>query len=160
LLPPGEALGQQDLVDPAPLDRDLPMLVEVGLDPIQGPGGEGEPERAGVGHRGGEDLGDLLGRIGRRPAGSGLIGQGRDPLGVEACDPGVDRGSRDAQVAGDGGDRPALGGGEDDPGPLDQADLVGAGAGQVFEFLPLLIGQLAELDLRLHGVSPGDLLLF
>jgi hypothetical protein len=111
VLAPGEALRQEDLVDPAPLDRDFLGLVEVGLEPVQRPAGKGEAERLGVGHRGGENLSDLLGRVGRRAAGPGLIGERGDPLGVESRDPVVDGGAGDAELAGDGGGAAATGGG-------------------------------------------------
>jgi hypothetical protein len=114
------------------------VLIEVRLEPIQRPGSEGQTERLGVGQGGGEDLGDLLGRVGGRPPRSGLIGQGGGPLGVEPLDPGVDRGARDAEVACDGRGPSALGGGQDDPGALDQAGLDDAGAGEIFDVLPLL----------------------
>jgi hypothetical protein len=130
------------------------VLVEVGLEPVERPGGEGQAERPGVGHRGGEDLGDLLRGIGGRPPGAGLIRQGGGPLGVEAGDPGVDGGARDAQIVGDGRGPATFGGGQDDVGPLDQAGLGGAGGGELLELLPLGIGQLAELDFRLHGCLP------
>jgi hypothetical protein len=131
VLSPPEALGQEDLVDPAPLDRDLLVLVEVRLEPVQGPRGERQAERQRVGHRRGQDLGDLLGRVRGRPTGSGLVRQGGDPLGVEPGDPGIDGGARDAQVAGDAAGPAALGGGQDDAGALDQPGLGGAGAGEL-----------------------------
>jgi hypothetical protein len=123
---PAEAFRQEDLVDPAPPDRDRLVLVEVSLKSVERPAGEGEPERQGVGHRCGEDLGDLFGRVGGRPPGTGLVGEGRGPLGVEAGDPGVDRGPRDAEVAGDVRGPPSAGGGKDDPGALDHAGFGGA----------------------------------
>jgi hypothetical protein len=160
VLAPAEALGEEDLVDPTPLDRDRLVLVEVGPEPVQRPAGEGQAQRGGVGQGRGDDLGDLLGRVGGRAARTRLIRQGGDALGVEASDPGVDGGARDAEIAGDGGDAAALAGRQHDPGPLDQAGLGGAGAGELFEFLPLRVGQLAELDLGLHGCLPGGLLVF
>jgi hypothetical protein len=139
LLPPAEALGDQDLVDPAPPDAD-PLGVEVVLKPVERPGTEGQAQGLRVGQRGGEDLGDLLGGVGRGPAGAGHVGQAGGPLGVEPGDPPIDRGPGDAERRGGRGDLHAAGECGDDLGPLDGSGLGGAGAGQVLDGLPLVGG--------------------
>jgi hypothetical protein len=138
VLAPPEPLGQEDLVDAAAPDRDALLLVEVVPQAVERPAGEGQAELLRVGQGGGEDLGDLLRGVGGGPARAGLVVQAGDALEVEPLDPGVDGGARDAQVAGDGGGVPALGGREDDPGPFDDAGLGGAGAGEVLDAPPLL----------------------
>ena len=45
VLAPAQALVEQDLVDPAALHRNPFVLVQVGGQPIQGPGGKRQPER-------------------------------------------------------------------------------------------------------------------
>jgi hypothetical protein len=97
---PPQAFGQEDLVDPAAFDWDALLLVEVSLQAIERPASKGQPQALGVRQRRGDDLGALLGRVGRRTSGPGLILQSMEPLFIEAMDPGVDRGPREAQVLG------------------------------------------------------------
>jgi hypothetical protein len=137
LLPPAQALGDQDLVDTAPLHAD-PLLVEVVLEAVERPGRVVQAQGAGVGQRRGQDLGDLLGRVGGRPSGAGHVVQAGDALGVEAPDPGVGHGPGDAEPGGDGGGAEPLGGGQDDAGALDDAGLGGAGAGRRLDGLAFL----------------------
>ena len=47
-MPPTQALLQEDLVDPAALDRDVLLVVEVGLQAIQRPAAEGQIQALGV----------------------------------------------------------------------------------------------------------------
>jgi hypothetical protein len=150
LLAPAQALGQEDLVDAAPPDAD-PLGVEVVLQAVQRPGGEGQAQLPRVGQGGGQDLGDLLGRVGGRAAGAGHVLQAGEALEVVAADPGVDGRARDAQLTGDGGGLQAARGGLDDAGALDGAGRRGAGSGQVLDGLAFLGGQCAEDDLGGHG---------
>ncbi len=96
-----------------------------------------EPERPRVAQGGGQDLGDLLGRVGGRAARAGHVVQAGEALEVESPDPAVDGGPGDAEPSGGGGDFLPGGQGGDDPGPLDGAGRCGSGAGQVLDGLPL-----------------------
>jgi hypothetical protein len=126
LLPPAEALLGEDLVDPAPLDRQPLLLIEVGLQAVQRPAAERQLQGFRLGQRRGDDLGPLLGGVGRRPAGAGaFLEAGHTPI-VEAADPGIGGGSRAAQRRGDGGRGTAFRCGLDDAGAFDQADRGGA----------------------------------
>jgi hypothetical protein len=131
------------------------------LEPVERPGAERQAPLLGVGQPGGEDLGDLLRGVGRRAARAGLIRQGRGALGVKASDPGGDGGPGDAQAAGDRTGPLALGGGENDPGSLDEAGLCGTGVGEFLDGLTLLGRQFSECDLGLHGCTslPGTLII-
>ncbi len=124
-MPPTQALLQEDLVDPAALDRDVLLVVEVGLQAIQRPAAEGQAQALGVGQGSGDDLGPLLGGVGVRPARAGAVVEAAQPLLVEAMDPDVDRGPRDAEVLGDLAGPSSVGEGQEDPGPLDEANLGG-----------------------------------
>jgi hypothetical protein len=152
-VPPPQALGHEDLVDPAPLDRNLLPLVEVSLESVERPGAEGQAESLGVGQRRGDDFGALLGGIGVRPAGAGSLFQAAQSLVVEPADPGVDGGSRAALGRGDGGGFLPTGGGLDDAGPLDESSRGGAGAGQGVQGVLLVSGQGAECDRCRHGCT-------
>src|SRR5687767_10688471 len=100
-MPPLQPLVDEDLADTAALDRDPLLLVEVGTQAVQRPAAEGETQALRVSQRRGDDLGPLLGGVGVWSAGPRPILQALEPLLVEAMDPGVDRGPRDAQVPGD-----------------------------------------------------------
>lgn len=153
-MPPPQAFSQEDLVDAATLDRDAFLLVEVGLKPIQRPAAEGQPQAPGIGQRHGDDLGALLRRVGRWAPSPRLILQAVEPLSMEAVNPGVDRGPRDAQVLGHVAGSSSLGDGQEDLGPLDEAGLGRAGSRQVLEGLTLLGGEFAEGDLgEAHGCT-------
>jgi len=149
-----EPLGDEDLIDAAPLDRDVLLLVEVGLQPVEGPRAERQAESLRVGQRRGDDLGDLLGRVGRRASGAGLILQSVRPLGVEPLDPGIYGGPGDAGSPGCRGGAEAVGDSEDDLGPLDESSLGRARAGQGFDGLALLGRQDAEGEFGRHGAPP------
>ena len=82
-MPPVQALGDKDLVDAAPLDWDALLLVEVDLQAVERPGAKGPAQVLRVGQGRGDDLGDLLGRIGGRASGAGLVLQPIGPLGVD-----------------------------------------------------------------------------
>lgn len=122
-MPPPQALGDQDLVDATPLDRDALLLVEVGLQAVERPGAEGQSQPLRVGQRRGDDRGPLLGGIGRWAAGPRAILQAGEPPLVEAMDPRIDGGAREAQVPGDLAGSSPGGDGQEDPGPLDESGL-------------------------------------
>jgi hypothetical protein len=152
-VPPLQALGLQQFVDPAPLDRDALLLVEVGLESVECPAAEGQAQPLGIGQRRGDDLGPLLGGVGVRPAGPGPLLQAGEPLVVEPADPGVDGGPGAALGLGDGGGLLAAGGGEDDPGAFDETGGCGAGVAQCIEGGLLLCGHRAERNLGGHGCA-------
>ena len=114
------------------------------MQPVQRPGAERQAQLLRGGQGGGDDLGDLLGGVGGGAATAGHVLEPVGPLGVEPPDPGGDGGAGDAELAGDGGGAEAGGGLQDDLGPLDDAGLRRAGAGQGLDGLALLGGQLTE----------------
>jgi hypothetical protein len=122
-MPPPQALGDQDLVDATPLDRDALLLVEVGLQAVERPGAEGQSQPFRVGQGRGDDRGPLLGGIGRGAPGPPAILQAGGPPLVEAMDPRVDGGARDAQIFGDLARSSSVGDGQEDLSPLDEAGL-------------------------------------
>jgi hypothetical protein len=95
------------------------VLVEVGLQPVEGPAAEVEPQALRVGQGGGEDLGDLLGGVSRRPALAGPVAQADEALGVEAMEPLVELVAAEADALGDPAGGLAVGEALDEPGPLD-----------------------------------------
>ena len=101
LFPPAEPLVDEDLVDATPRDRHSLRLVAVGLQAVPRPTAKRQVQALGVGQGDGEDRGTLLSGVGMRPPGPRPILQAVEPLVLEAMDPGVDRGARDAQVLGD-----------------------------------------------------------
>jgi hypothetical protein len=157
VLAPPQALSDQDLVDPAPLDGDAPVLVEVRLQPVERPATEVQPQVLRGGQCGGDDLGHLLGRVGRRAALAGPVAQAGEALVVEAMEPLIELIAAHADTPGDGAGPLARGEAFDDLGPLDQPGLVGARAGESGDGLTLLGRQLTETDLGTHGAPPaGD----
>jgi hypothetical protein len=122
-MPPPQALGMQQLVDPTPLDRDRLLLVEVGLQAIERPATEGQPQALRIGQRRCDDLGALLGGVGKRSPSPGPVLQAVEPLVIEAMEPGVDRRPREAQVAGHLAGSSSVGDGQEDLSPLDEASL-------------------------------------
>ena len=89
-MPPLQPLVHEDLADAAPLDRDAPLLVEVGLQPVERPTAEGQTEVLGGRQRGGDHLGALLGGVGMGSPGAGTVLEpGESPV-VEAVDPDID----------------------------------------------------------------------
>jgi len=121
------------------------------LEPVQGPGAEGQAERLRVGERGGEDLGDLLRRVDGRSTGTGLVLQAVRALEVEPLNPAVDGGPGDVQGPSDLGRALALGGGQDNLGALDGAGRGGARARQRLDLLALVGCQWPERDFLRHG---------
>jgi hypothetical protein len=117
---PSQTLLQEDLVDPAPLDRDRLLLVEVGLESVECPAGERQAQFLGGGQHGGEDLGALLGGVGVRPTGSGLIAEPGQAVLIEAMNPGINRGPADTELMGDRRGPATRGGGHQDASSLDK----------------------------------------
>jgi hypothetical protein len=131
------------------------VLVEVGLEPVERPAGVGPAEVPGVGQRRRDHDGDLLGGVGRGPPLAGPVAEAVEALGVEAVQPLVDLVAAQTDRRGDGGGPLAAGQGVDGADALDQPDLVGAGAHELCDGLPLLGRQLAESDLGSHGAPPA-----
>jgi hypothetical protein len=100
---PPQALGREQLVDAAPLDRDAPLLVEVGLQPVERPAAEGQTEVLGGRQCGGDHLGALLGGVGMGSPGAGTVLEPGESGVVEAMEPGVDGRARQPQATGHGG---------------------------------------------------------
>jgi hypothetical protein len=153
-VPPPQALGPQQLVDPAPLDREARLLVKVGLQPIQRPATEGQAQVRRVGQGRGDDRGPLIGVVGVRAARAGAVLQGGEAAVVEPADPGRDGRPGDVQLVGDLADRLPVGRGQEEAGPLDEPGRCGPGAGEPLQFSPLGGGQFAEGDSGWHGVPP------
>jgi hypothetical protein len=73
---------------------------------------------------------------------------------MEAMDPGVDRGARDAPLLGDLAGPTSVGDGQEDLGPLDEAGLCGPRVSQLLESASLRGGEFAERDLgEGHGCT-------
>jgi hypothetical protein len=137
-VPPLQPLIDEDLADAAPLDRDAPLLVEVDAQAVQRPAAEGQAQLLRVGQRRGEDFGALLGGVDVRPTGAGPILKSMGAPLIEAMEPGVDGGARDAQLLGDLARPSSLGDGQQELGPLDEAGLRGPRVSQLFEGVSLL----------------------
>jgi hypothetical protein len=143
---PLQPLVHEDLADAAPLDRDGLLLIEVVPQPVERPAAEGQAEALRVGQRRGDDLGALLGGVGVWAPGAGPIPQPVEALLVEAMDPRVDGGPRDAQFLGHLAGPSPIGEGQEDPGPLDEPGLGRARGREPFEGRALLGGEFAERD--------------
>ena len=144
MLAPAQTFGDQDLVDPAALHRDPLPLVEVGGQPVQRPRRKRPIQRLGVGERGGDHGGDLLGRIGRRPAGAGLIREAVKAGGLEAVDPDAHGMGGKAKLLGDARDVFAPAGAPDDAGTLNLPGGRCARMGQPLDRRLLLLRQLTQ----------------
>jgi hypothetical protein len=152
---PLQPLIHEDLADAAALDADALLLIEVGFEPVERPAAEGQAQVLGGGQGRGDDLGALLGGVGRRPPGAGAFLEPGEALRVEAADPGVGGRPGAAERRGDGGGGSALGG-LDDAGALDEADRGGARAEQLVEGLLLLGGHRAQGARAAMGHLLGD----
>jgi hypothetical protein len=141
---PAQALGQEDLVDPAALDRDPLLLVQVGGQPVQRPRREGQVQRLGIGERGGDHGGDLLGRIGRRPPDARPIVQATKAGGIEAVDPTTYGIGVETKLLGDAQHILAPAGMPDDAGPLDLPGGCRTRMGQPLDRRLLLFRQLTQ----------------
>jgi hypothetical protein len=154
VLAPAQALGPEDLVDPAALDRNPLLLVEAGGQPVQRPRRERQIQRLGIGERGGDHGGDLLGRIGRRPAGAGPIREAVKAGGLEAVDPDAHGMGGKAKLRGDARDVFAPAGAPDEAGTLDLPGGCRTRMGQPLDRRLLRIRQRTQSQ-RSHGLSPG-----
>jgi hypothetical protein len=153
-MPPPQALGLQQLVDAAALDRDALLFVEVGLQPVERPAAEGQAQVLRGGQGRGEDRGPLVGVVGGRAARAGSVLQGGGPAVVEPADPGRDGRPGEVESAGDLTDRLAVGGGQDEAGPLDGPGRGDPGMGELFQFSPLVGGEFTKPDSGWHGGPP------
>jgi hypothetical protein len=153
-MPPLQPLVDEDLTDAAPLDRDALRLVEVVAQAVRRPAAKGEVQPPRVGQRRGDHFGALLGGVRVRPAGAGPILQAVEAPLIEAMDPGVDRGARDAQLLGDLAGPMSVGEGQEDPGALHESGLCGPRVSPPLEGGSLLGGELAERDSGcIHGCT-------
>jgi hypothetical protein len=146
-MPPLQSLVEEDFVDATPLDRDPFLLIEVSSQSIECPTPEGQAEALRIGQGGGDNLGTLLSGVGVRTPGPSPVLQPVQSQLVEPMDPGIDRGATDAQVLGDLAGPLSRGDGQEEPSPLDEVGLSGAGGGQTFEDPTFLRGQLTERDM-------------
>jgi hypothetical protein len=86
VLAPAQALVEQDLVDAAALHRNPFLLMQVGGQSIQCPGGKRQPQRLRLGQRGGDHGGCLLGRVGWLATRAMSVLERFQTLGIEATD--------------------------------------------------------------------------
>jgi len=87
LLAPPQALGDEDLPDPAALHGDAPLLGQVRRQPVQRPTAEGQPQLVRGGQAGGDDFADLRRGVGRGPPGALFVLQPGQPPPVETLEP-------------------------------------------------------------------------
>jgi hypothetical protein len=141
---PLQPLINEDLADAAALDRDALPLIEIGPQAVQRPAAEGQAQALGIGQRRGDHFGALLGGVGVRAPGPGPILQAVEALLIEAMDPGVDGGARQAQLLGDLAGPGSVGDGQEDLGALHESGLCGPRASQWREGVSLLGRRHAE----------------
>jgi hypothetical protein len=144
VLAPAQALGQEDLVDPAALDRDPFVLVQVGRQPVQRPRRERQVQALGLGQCGGDHPRHLLGRVGRWAAAARAILKATEARGVEALDPVAHRVGSKTELVGNARHVLALAGVPDDACPLDLPCGCGARMGQPLDRDPFLLRQLTQ----------------
>ena len=82
----------------------------------------------------------MLGGVDRPSPRARPLAQAIDPLVMEAVDPGVDGGPGDVEFVSDSAGSLTPVDGQDDPGPLDEAGLGGAGVSQPLEGPEFLVG--------------------
>jgi hypothetical protein len=157
LLPPAEALLDEDFADAAPLHGQGLLLVEVDLEAVHRPRAEGQAERLRVRQCGGDDLGPLLGRVGRWSPGATMFLQTVEAVVVEAADPGVNRGPRAPQISGNSGSGVAFGGSLNDACPLDVSHHRSAGLDQTRDGLSLFRRHRTEHNAGGHGAPPKQM---
>jgi hypothetical protein len=153
VLAPAQTFVDQDLVDPAALDRDPLLLVQVGGQSVERPGGEGQIQALGIGQRRGDHPCHLLGRVGRRATGARPILQPGQAARVEPLDPVAHRVGCQAQLGRDRRRHPALARLPDEARPLDLPRRCGAGMGQLLDRDPLHLGQVAQPQSSHRGSS-------
>jgi hypothetical protein len=151
---PLQPLVHEDLADAAALHANALVLVEIGTQTVQRPAAEGQAQALRVRQRRGDDLSALLGGVGVRPPGPGPILHPVESLLIEAMDPGVDGGARQAQLLGDLAGPTSVGEGQKDLGALDESGLCGPRVSQLLEGVSFLGSQLAERDFsESHGCT-------
>jgi hypothetical protein len=152
---PPQTLRREDLVKAAPLDRDASLLVEVSLQAVERPAGQGQTQALGIGQSGGDDFGALLGGGGVGSARvRAIIEAGQPPL-VEAMDPGGDRLPADVDLRGDSAGALSVGGDQKDLGALEETGWCSPRLSQLLEGVTLPGRQGAERDLvgSRHGCT-------
>ena len=154
MLAPAQALGEEDLVDPAALDRDPRVLGEMDGQPIQRPRRERQAQGLGIAQRGSDHGGHLLGRVGWRPARAGPILEPAEALGVEAMDPATHGLGAETELLGDARHVLALAGMPDDAGALDLSGGCGARVGQPLDGCLLFVRQITQSQPS-HGPPPA-----
>ena len=135
---PAQALVQQDLVDAAALHRDTLLLMQVGGQSVERPGGKRQPERLWLGQCTRNHGGGLLRRIGGRASGAMPILEGLHSLCIEAVDAPPHRLDIKAQARGNGGCALPVTGTPDDLSPLHHLSRSGARVGQRLDCRTLL----------------------
>jgi hypothetical protein len=120
------------------------VLVQMSRQTVQGPRRERQVQCLGIGERGGDHRGDLLGRIGRRPAATGSILEAVEARGVEAMDPAAHGVGVELELLGNARHGLPLAGAPDDAGALDLPRGSGARMGQPFYRRALLVRQITQ----------------
>ncbi len=133
---------EQDLVNATTLYRDPLMLVQVGGQSIQGPGGKRQPERLWLGQRTRNHGGGLLRRIGGRASGAMPILESLHSLCIEAVDALAHRLGIQAQTRGNGRCAFPVTGAPDDLSPLHHLSRSGVRVSQRLDPCTLLNGQI------------------
>jgi hypothetical protein len=127
---PAQALGEQDLVDPAAPHRDAPLLQQIRGEPVERPRGEGQTQAARTAQRSGDHGGDRVGRVGRRATRTMAVLKSGQAFGVEPADAAAHRLGAQPERRGNGGWRLTAAGTPDDAGALDPPRRCRPGAGQ------------------------------
>ena len=91
---PAEAFRDQQIINPAPLDRNGFLFIQIRLKAIQGPRGERQPQLLGRREGGRDHFSDLVGSLGGGTPRALFVRERCEPSRVEALEPGAhgDRG--------------------------------------------------------------------
>jgi hypothetical protein len=144
---PLQPLVQEDLIDAAPLDRDSFLLVEIGLQAVEGPTTKRQTEGLGIGQGRGDYFRTPLGGVGLRAARAGAIVEAGQPLLVETMNPVVNSFSADMEVGRDGTGALSLCSSAENSGARDESSRCRPGLSQLLKDALLLGGQSAQGDL-------------
>jgi len=87
--PPAEAFRDQQLINPAPLDGNTFVFMQIRRQPIQRPRGERQPQLLGRRQRGCDDFSDLWRWVGRWTPGARFVRKRGEPSRVETLEPGA-----------------------------------------------------------------------